>query len=454
MRPYPIGNGTVSPRIPREVAALLDALQLEGSNTDALLSLADADWHRLLEFCDLAHLALALSQVNTSGFPDWVLRRLEQNLENSARRFEKVKAAYMEAAAALGRDGASHVVLKGFAHTPDYVSDPRLRTQSDIDFYCPKDNLEKAQSALMKIGYTLGDGVDINADHLPGLSRPGDWKWRGDAYDPEMPPGIELHFCLWNARASLIDIPEVERFWERRVMRRLGKMEFCALHPVDQLGYLALHILRGVLTGDWVIHHVLELATFLHNRTRDVEFWSQWHQLHSMNLRRMEAVAFTLAHNWFSCSLPEVVRVEVERLPLGQRRWLRRFGGAPLEVMFRHNKDGRLLQLLLTRTRSSRQSVLRKVMIPARVPGLDSPTVRIRYRRVIPRVNSNGAFLYAKFLARTALVNASANIAFLLHGASLWFSTRALTAQFWTFLGVCFFLTSESPSTSSSSIFS
>ena len=39
MRPYPIGNGTVSPRIPREVAALLDALQLEGSNTDALLVL-------------------------------------------------------------------------------------------------------------------------------------------------------------------------------------------------------------------------------------------------------------------------------------------------------------------------------------------------------------------------------------------------------------------------------
>jgi hypothetical protein len=451
MRPYPIGNGTVSPRIPREVAALLDALQLEGSNTDALLELEDADWQRLLEFCDLAHLTLALSQTNTSGFPAWVVRRLAQNVADNAQRFARVKAAYTEAAVAMGRAGASHVVLKGFAHVPDFVSDPRMRAQSDIDVYCPPGHLEKAQSALENIGYRPGEGADIHADHLPGLSRPGNWKWRGNPYDPDMPPGIELHFCFWNARTSLIEIPEAESFWERRIIRRQGKMEFCSLHPVDQLGYLALHILRGVLTGDWVIHYVLELATFLHSRTRDVEFWSQWHELHSANLRRMEAVAFSLAHIWFSCSLPEVVKVEVDRLPPGQQRWLRRFGGSPVEAMFRHNKDGRLLQLLLTRSRGSRQTVLRKVMIPARVPGLDAPMVRIRYRRQLRDARSNKLVAYARFLVRTGLANAAANLSFFLHGVRLWFSTRALTAQFWTFLVVCFFLTSGSPSTSSSS---
>ena len=104
-----------------------------------------------------------------------------------------------------------------------------------------------AQSALIKIGYLPVEGSDDHADHLPAMIRTGEWQWRGNAYDPEMPPGIELHFCLWNPRVSLIDMPEVDHFWERRVVRRLGKMEFCALHPVDQLGYLALHIVRGVL---------------------------------------------------------------------------------------------------------------------------------------------------------------------------------------------------------------
>src|SRR5947207_6559090 len=135
----------------------------------------------------------------------------------------------------MGRAGVSHVVLKGFSQIPDYVSDPRLRMQSDIDIYCPQSHLETAQSTLMKIGYRPVEGSDYHADHLLSLSRMDEWKWRGNAYDPEMPPAIELHFCLWNARISLIDMPEVELFWERRVMRRLGKMEFRALHPVDQL---------------------------------------------------------------------------------------------------------------------------------------------------------------------------------------------------------------------------
>jgi len=438
MRPYPIGNGTVSPRIPREFAALLDALQLEGSNTDALLALDDADWGRLLEFCDLAHLALPLSQIDMEDFPDWVVRRLEQNLSDNARRFERVRAAYVEAGAAMARAGVSHLVMKGFTQAPDYVGDPRLRMQSDIDIFCPERHVETAQSALMKIGYRPVEGSDFHADHLPALSRPGTWKWRGNAYDPEMPPGIEVHFCLWNQRVSLIEVPEVQHFWERRVIRRIGNMEFCALHPVDHLGHLALHILRGVMSGDWVVHHVYEMATFLHNRTRDVEFWSQWYEMHSANLRGMEALAFILARNWFSCPLPEVVRVEADRLPPGQKRWLHRFGGAPLEAMFRHNKDGRLLQLLLTRSRTSRHSVLRKVMLPARVPGLNAPAVRIRYRRARPGASNNRFLHYAHFLARTSFANATANISFLMHGVSLWVSTRALSTQFWVFLGACF----------------
>jgi len=405
-----------------------------------------------LEFCDLAHLALPLSQVNLAGAPGWVAIRLQRNAADNARRFECVKAVYLEAAAALARAGLSHLVLKGFSQAPDYVTDPRLRMQSDIDIYCPREDLDRAQSTLIKIGYRPTEERDIHADHLPALSRPGEWTWRGNPYDPEMPPGIEVHFCFWNQHVSLIEIPEVKCFWDRRVIRRLGSMEFCALHPVDQLGFLALHILRGVLSGDWVIHHAHELATFLHQRTRDVEFWSQWHQSHSANLRGMEALAFSLTRKWFSCALPEVVRVEIDRLPPAQRRWLDRYGGSPVEAMFRHNKDGRLLQILLARSRTSRQSVLRRIMLPSRLPKPDAPAVRIRYRRSWPPIHGSGSVLYARFLARTAFANAAANLLFFLHGMSLWISTRALSASFWAFLAVCFFLTSACRSISFYSI--
>ena len=452
MRPYPIGNGTVSARIPPEVAALLEAFQMEGPNADSLLALDDHAWNRLLEFCDLAHLALPLSQVNLAGAPEWVLTRLQQNVADNARRLERIKTIYIEAAAELRRAAVSHLVLKGFSQAPDFVTDPRLRMQSDIDIYCPREDLDRAQSTLMKLGYRPVEERNIHADHLPALSRPGKWESRGNPYDPDMPPGIEVHFCFWNEAVSLIEIPEADRFWSRRVIRRLGNMEFCGLHPLDQLGFLALHIMRGVLSGDWVIHHAHELATFLHQRSRDVEFWSQWHETHCASLRRIEALAFSLACKWFSCRLPEVVRVEIDRLPPAQKRWLDRYGGSPLEAMFRRNKDGRLLQILLTRSRASRCSVLRKIMFPSRLPGPDAPSVRIRYRRSWPPVNGNGLVLYLRFLARTAVANAVANFAFFRHGVRLWISTRALSTSFWAFLGVCFFLTSGSPSTSSCSI--
>ena len=41
MRPYPIGNGTLSPRIPREFAALMDALQCEGAKIVTIEGLAE-----------------------------------------------------------------------------------------------------------------------------------------------------------------------------------------------------------------------------------------------------------------------------------------------------------------------------------------------------------------------------------------------------------------------------
>ena len=441
MRPYPIGNGTLSPRVPREFAALMDALQLEGSNTDALLALDAAEWQCLLEFCDVSHLALALSQVSVSRAPEWVRGRLGRNVCDNAQRFEHVRAAYIEAAAALRHAGVPHVVLKGFTQCPDYVSDPRLRLQSDIDLYCPEQQIEAAQGALMGIGYGPVDGPDYSrADHVPSLSRPGNWKWRGNPYDPEMPPGLEIHFCLWNERVSLIEIPEVAQFWGRRESRKLDGMEFCGLNRADHLGYLSLHVLRGVLSGDWVVHHVLELATFLHTSARDVEFWSQWRDAHSSNLRRVEAIGFCLARSWFSCALPEVARVEADRLPEAQKQWLRRLGGSPLEVMFRRNKDGHLLQLLLATSRTSRKSALLRAILPHHVAGPDGTDVSIKYRQPV-RLNASRYVKYLAYLVDRAIVNCAANASFLLHGLKLWLSTRSVNGQFRLFSRHIFFWT-------------
>ena len=165
--------------VPREVQALLGALQITRASTSFLQTLSDEEWLSLLNFCDLAHLTLRLATLPTSGFPAWVVSRLETNRADNVKRFERVKATYVEARNALEQAGVEHIVVKGFAQFPMYVEHPRLRSQSDIDLYCPTHMIDAAYSALRAINYRPSTNVDYrDADHLPAMVRLGEWQWR------------------------------------------------------------------------------------------------------------------------------------------------------------------------------------------------------------------------------------------------------------------------------------
>ena len=456
MASYPIGNGTLAPRVPYEFAALLEALQVQGANVDRLASLNDAEWEKVLEFCDLAHLTLLISEIGSAEFPAWVTQRLAKNARDNKDRFNHVYAAYHEARVALEVAGIPHVVLKGFTQAPEFVGDPRLRMQSDIDIYCPPEQTLIAESVLKALGYRSVHGQDYSAaDHVATLARPGSWAWRGNMYDPAMPPSIEIHFCLWNQNISAIKVPEVESFWCRRVTESHGELSWVALSTTDKAGYLALHILRGILCGDWVVHHVHELACFLQARVNDTEFWSEWVTLHSIHLRRLQVIAFSLARSWFSCRLSEVAVAVLSGLPPAQKYWLERYGGSPLEVMFRRNKDGRLLHWLLAASPEARKAVLRRALLPNSIPRPAESAKRMPYRR---RQNvGNGTprlWNYAKFICGRTWAHLTSDVEFIYHGTSAWISTHSLRGQFWLFVGASFFLTWGCQHISSSSIFS
>ncbi len=455
MRPYPIGNGNLSPLLPRHFAALMDSLQLRGASTDALLQLERRDWEKLLDFCDLAHLALALGQVVSPDLPSWVLRRLEKNTADNALRYQRALATYVEAAEALRQSGTPHLVLKGFSQAPDYVKHPRLRMQCDLDFYCPKSYIPQAQKSLETLGYTPDSGIDFQrADHTPTLSRKTSWKWNGNMYDPEMPLSIELHFCLWNQHISLVAMCEVEDFWKRREDRKLDQITFPALHPVDQLGYFALHILRGTFWGDWVVHHVHELAVFLTHHANNDGFWTEWERTHSPRLRSLQAIAFWLAEAWFSCDLHKQARMQIDSLPPLHKEWLQQLGGSPLEAMFYRNKDGRLLQFLIADSWATRKTVLQGTIVPPSIVRFLHPSVRTRNRQNLDTVYENRQLAYVLYLADRLASHLRSTARFVAHGMRLWFSQRKLRAQFLLFLSASFFLTSACPHISFSSTYS
>ena len=87
------------------------------------------------------------------NFQNWVRSQIDRNLADNAQRFERIKAVYCEFANALRDTGAEHLVVKGFAQSPDFVEHPRFRLQSDIDAYCPPESISRAREVLSRLGY-------------------------------------------------------------------------------------------------------------------------------------------------------------------------------------------------------------------------------------------------------------------------------------------------------------
>jgi len=246
---------------------------------------------------------------------------------------------------------------------------PRYRTQSDIDLFCPPDSISRARDALLAIGYEpIYRFDDMPWDHLPPMRRRTSWQWRGNAYDPEMPLTMELHHCFWDHAAARCGPEDLNDFWERRTERRLEEITFPSLSPIDNLGYSTLNLLRDLLRGAIVTSQAYELAWFLHGSSRNEEFWSRWADVRDDELRRFESVSFVLATTWFHCDLPETAAAQVNRLPVGTRRWFEIPATAPSPMgWLRPNKNGLWLNSsLLASNPEKRQLVLRR-LFPRRV---------------------------------------------------------------------------------------
>jgi len=271
-------------------------------------------------------------------------------LERNTLRNARIAQAYSEIAPLF-----DHVVLKGFTHVPDFTPDANVRVQYDLDLYVPPAEKEKAAAALLAIGYEpIGRMEGLAMDHLPTMVRKTGWQWRGDYFDPDLPPAVEVHFRFWDEATERLAADGVEKFWDRRDGHQLA--------PVDKLGYAALHLTRHLLRGNVKIFHAWELANFLDTH-RDPSFWREWRALHSPSLRRLEAVAFLLARSWFDCAID---LEEVDALPSNVHRWFERYRWSPLDTS---NKHELWLHTSLVATTSDRISILRRRLIPASLPG-------------------------------------------------------------------------------------
>jgi hypothetical protein len=377
-----------APGVPRPCAAVLGALKFTTVSLEALRCLSADEWKQALDFSDSSQITLLVGNAGRGEVPPPVAERIRRNLEANAVRIEQLQREYFPIARGFEAASVEHVVLKGFAQAPWFLSDLRLRPQYDLDLWCPEHQLGEAQRVLTELGFeSITAQGRFPTDHLPPMVRKTGWEWRGDYFDPQLPPVVELHFRLWDEATERFGAPGIEQFWARRVRRQLGDETIPVLHAADQFAFAALHLLRHLLRGNLKALHVYEIAYFLDKRQGDAAFWDEWRELHPAGLRELQTLACCLARKWFGCGLPAAVAGEVERLRPEVRVWFESYAACGVESRFRASKDELWLHLALLPSLKDQLAVVRRRLIPLTLPGrVDSAFVPERQRSLARRL--------------------------------------------------------------------
>ena len=417
-------------RLPRGVASVLAALRFSAPAPALLRRLSDAEWKTTLEFIDRASLTLFLGAACRDYLPAWVRERIDRNLAGNTERIGRLRASLVEIAAQFETAGVEYLLLKGFSQELDYAADPYLRVSYDLDLFAPQGSLLRAHSVLRSMAYEPVEGTgQFPADHFPPMIRKAGWQWRGDFFDPEIPGSIDLHYRFWDPGTEYFDAPGVEDFWGRRIKQD----GLPVLARVDRLGYAALHLLRHLLRASVRLSHVYEIAYFLETHAGDDAFWRAWCELHPGPLRRLEALSFRLAMEWFGCRASPAVQEQIEGETEDVRHWFTRYGAAPLEACFHPNKHELWLHFALLDSSRDRRRVFARRVLPFTLPGpVDAvylPDDQVTWRMRVRRKLRYGAHV----VSRTAY-HARALVPVAVHGL-IW-KTRGgrLNASFWRFL--------------------
>ena len=196
--------------LPPGAAAALAALHLGEPRPELLTRLDEHEALDALTYCDRSQLSLPLHLVVPAFLSHEMSARAAKNVVR-LRGLESVYGAIRKLLAAPA--ALDYVALKGI--TQCALSGMRLedRVQHDVDLYLPRPSAETARDRFVAEGYEPIEGMEsFPTDHLPALVRRGQWQWRGDFFDPDMPLAVELHFQLWNPALERLPAPGVDEF--------------------------------------------------------------------------------------------------------------------------------------------------------------------------------------------------------------------------------------------------
>ncbi len=296
------------------------------------------EWMQLLPWLDTSGLALYLldrlrERDSLGTLPSPVLRRLELNLQDNAKRTAALVEECCGIQAQFAEAGVSYAVLKGFSLWPYSVPRLELRSQLDLDFLVAVRDESRARAVLEKRGYRL--------HAISGRTREFKTPCAGvltlaDLYRPSLQRTVELH--LEEQGMGLL---------QRCEHHTLREVTMPVLPAADLFVDQALHLYKHLSRDQMRCSHMVELYRHLMARREDPAFWTQVEAM-CVGTPRIAAcvgiaLQFVSQQIEPSCVPPAVRRWTVHRAPLAARLWVHRYGARVMTASF----PGTKLHLLL-----------------------------------------------------------------------------------------------------------
>ncbi len=207
---------------------------------------------------------------------------------------------------------------KGFALTPDFCPDIRLRNQTDFDFIIRPEDFRVFHRALLDSGYVLSGSADneFRYDLLPGQPYSLD-----EVYSRKPHRRVELHLGSDSPPASGRPMDFVPLL-DRRLIRSLDGLQFPVLAPEDAFVTHAAHAGKHALSG-WVrIGWLLELDTFTRRYADDTTLWETVLKRIDTSSAISVGLALALSVRMWRRELPRALASIADVLPVNLVRWL------------------------------------------------------------------------------------------------------------------------------------
>lgn len=230
--------------------------------------------------------------------PSPVLKRLETDFKKNTFLMLQLSAEMEYIGKFFAEHGIRTLFLKGPVLGQELYGDISLRTSSDLDVLIPINQLERADSILVNLGYVKDEYIQTVLS---------DWKWRHHHVTylhPVKKTKVEVH---WRLNPGPGKDPAFEELWERKRESNLTQFPVYLLSREDLFLFLVSHGARhGWSRLRWLVdidrlvkkkldwhktYHLLKKYGYLHPGGQAVILANQL--LHTKISKEMDSVLFS-----------------------------------------------------------------------------------------------------------------------------------------------------------------